>query len=71
MMTKIEQLRKTLNLTQKELAQKIGVSESAISAYESRRRSPCARILKNLSFLLNKIEPPLGLTIEDILMDYK
>ncbi len=42
---RLKQLRKTYNMTQKQLSQKINVSEIAIQNYESQRRKPAFDIL--------------------------
>ena len=46
---KIKELRKSLNLSQTELANKIGVSQRSISDFENGNRSPDARILIKLA----------------------
>ncbi len=45
---KIRALRKSENLTQSELASKLGVSPSAVGMYEQDRREPDSRILGKL-----------------------
>lgn len=50
---KIKELRKKQNLTQLELANKIGVVESAISLYESGKREPDISTLIKLADCLN------------------
>ena len=64
---KIKLKRKSLNLTQLELAQKVGLTESSISRYESGKIAtmPTSTVNKICSIL--KIEPSelLGLTPEN------
>lgn len=45
---KIRELRKSLGITQSELAKKLGVSPSTIGMYEQGRREPDNKILLNL-----------------------
>jgi transcriptional regulator with XRE-family HTH domain len=65
--TKIKQKRKSLNLTQLELAEKVGLTESSISRYESGKIStmPTSTVNKICSVL--HIEPSelLGLTTQN------
>ena len=56
----IKKYRKNSNLTQKQLAEKIGVTVVTIQNYENSRREP------NL-IALNKIATALGVTINDLL----
>lgn len=58
----IKKYRKNSNLTQKQLAEKIGVTVVTIQNYENSRREP------NL-ITLNKIADALGATINDLLND--
>lgn len=64
---KIKQRRKALNLTQLQLAEKIGLTESSISRYESGKIAtmPTSTVNKICSVL--HIEPSelLGLTVEN------
>ena len=45
----LRELRKQRGLTMKELGEKIGVSESTISLYETGRRSPSYEILLKIA----------------------
>lgn len=57
----IKNLRKQKNLTQSQLASKIGVNKSIISAYENQERLPSVAVLIKLSYEFNvSIEYPLG-----------
>ena len=49
---RIRQLRKKKNLTQKQLADKLNISEQALALYEQNRRRPNTDILKDLSNVL-------------------
>lgn len=51
--------RVNANLTQKEFAERCGVSESTVVAWESGRRSPNVK-------MLNKIEDALGVSLNFI-----
>ena len=55
----IKYIRKSKGLTQKELAEKIGVTDSAITKYEKGDREPNWKTL-------NKIAEALGVTINDL-----
>ena len=44
--TKIKELRETSGMTQTELAEKVGVSKSVISAYEKGIRNPSNKVLE-------------------------
>lgn len=46
---RIRQLRKKKNLTQKQLADKLNISEQALALYEQNRRRPNPDILKDLA----------------------
>jgi len=50
---KIKEARKKMNLTQEELARKVGVKLTAISNYENEKRKPRGEIAKKLSKILN------------------
>ncbi|EPY6469221.1 helix-turn-helix transcriptional regulator [Clostridium sporogenes] len=53
-MSNIKQLRIKQNLTRKEFAKKIGISEVYIGYLETgRRKNPSARIVKKMSEILN------------------
>ncbi len=57
----IKNLRKQKNLTQTQLAAKIGVNKSIISAYENQERLPSVAVLIKLSYEFNvSIEYLLG-----------
>ena len=57
----IKTLRKQKNLTQSQLACKIGVNKSIISAYENQERLPSVAVLIKLSYEFNvSIEYLLG-----------
>ena len=66
-LTQLKKLRKKLNLTQKELADKSGVSQSLIAKIESNKIDPsynkAKKIFETLSFLNQKTE----LTAKDIM----
>lgn len=48
-MNRIKELRQTLNLTQKELAEKVGFNQTAIGKYERNELEPNLETLKKLS----------------------
>lgn len=50
---RLKELRKSLNLTQKELAEKIGLSAITIRSYESGRRAPNSEALVKLEEFFN------------------
>lgn len=50
---KIKELRENRQMTQTELAQKINVSKSLISAYEKGIRTPSFKVLKDISSTFN------------------
>lgn len=50
---KLRELRKTINLTQKDAAKKLGVSERAYQHYEAGTREPNIETLIRLSAILN------------------
>lgn len=54
---KIRMLRKKFKMSQKELAQKAHISETALINYEKNRRIPPMDIIKNLCVALNNISP--------------
>lgn len=57
----IKNLRKQKNFTQSQLASKIGVNKSIISAYENQERLPSVAVLIKLSYEFNvSIEYLLG-----------
>lgn len=49
---RIFHLRKSLNLTQKELAKKAGITEATLSRYENNRRKPKAEVVKKIAEVL-------------------
>lgn len=60
---KIKDLRKSTNITQEELAEKIGVSRQAVTKWESDAGMPDVENLKNIATLFN-------ITVDELL-DYK
>lgn len=64
--SKIKQKRKSLNLTQLELAEKVGLTESSISRYESGKIATMPTSTVNKICLVLNIEPAelLGITPE-------
>lgn len=62
-MNRIKELRKSKGLTQAELAQKVGISEQAVSFYENDRRKPKIETWNRLADFFNVSVPFLqGLT---------
>lgn len=62
-MNRIQILRKENNLTQQDLAEKLGVSNKSISKYERGEREPDFNTLKKLSNIFNvSIDYILGVT---------
>lgn len=62
-MNRIKELRKSKGLTQAELAQKVGISEQAVSFYENDRRKPKIETWNKLAAFFNVSVPFLqGLT---------
>lgn len=53
----IRETRKAKGLTQKELGEKLGISESAVSKYESGKENPTAE-------LIQKVADALGVSLE-------
>ena len=51
--TSLKQLRQSAGMTQKELAEKIGVTKSVISYYELQERTPSPEILIKLASVFN------------------
>lgn len=49
----LRRLRAEKGLTQTELAKRIGVNKSIVSAYESQERMPSLNVLVRLSYVLN------------------
>ena len=52
-MSIVHQLRQQANVTQQELAQRAGTSQSTIAAYEAGTKSPTLRTLENLASVLD------------------
>ena len=52
-MNKIKLLREELNISQEELANKLGLSKGIISLYENEKRKPSFDILNKLSKIFN------------------
>ena len=50
----IKQARRTANISQKELAEKLGLSEKTISAYEKNRAIPPAPTLQKIATITNQ-----------------
>ena len=50
---KLKELRKNLNYTQNELAQKLNVSRSTIAAWETSSKNISEKNIKKLSVLMN------------------
>ena len=60
---KILNLRKKQNLSQKELAEKVGITEASLSRYENNLREPKAEIIAKISEILGcSTDYLLGLT---------
>lgn len=51
MANRIREIRKSRNMTMKQLGERIGVTESAVSQYETGKRQPDSAILLSLSCL--------------------
>ena len=52
-MNVVRQLRRQADVTQQQLAQRAGTSQSTIAAYEAGAKSPTLRTLENLASVLN------------------
>lgn len=50
---KIKELRKLNDITQQDLANKLGISFQALSNYENNRRTPNIELIKKLCVLFN------------------
>ena len=59
-MNRMRELRKERHLTMKELGQKVGMSESTISLYETGKHDPDLETL-------NRIADALGVTVDELL----
>lgn len=65
-MHRIRERRRSLNLTMKELAKMVGVSEGAISHYETGRREPDPDMLKKIAYVLGvSVDYLLGVDDQD------
>lgn len=53
---RIKLLRKNVNLTQQELAEKVGTTQNVITNYERGNRNPTGPVLKNICHALNANE---------------
>lgn len=53
MSKKIKSRMQDLNMSQKELAQKVGVAEATISGYIKNERTPCGEIIPKIAAALN------------------
>ena len=63
---RIKQLRKQKGLTQKEMAEAVGVGVSTIAMWESGKRTPSFKLLNDLSALFDKsIDYILGTSDDD------
>lgn len=53
---RIRKLRRTLDLTQQEFAQRIGATQNTLTGYETGRRSPSASVINNIckTFYINE-----------------
>ncbi|SHH06487.1 helix-turn-helix domain-containing protein [Tepidibacter thalassicus] len=69
---RLKQLRKSMKLTQKELAEKLGLSPGAIGLYEQNRRTPDIELLNKIAtyfdvtvdYLLGRTNNPTTVRIE-------
>lgn len=52
-MSKLKERREELRLTQKEIAEKIGIAESAYQKYEYSKREPCVSTALKIASALN------------------
>lgn len=52
-MNKIKEIRKLAKLTQKDVADRLGITQQAYAAYESNSRIPSAKILQKISAIFN------------------
>lgn len=50
---RLKSLRLELNMTQKEFAEKIGVTAAALSAYENNQKNPSIAVAKRISEKFN------------------
>ena len=63
---RIKQLRKQKGLTQKEMAEAVGVGVSTVAMWESGKRTPSFKLLNDLSDLFDKsIDYILGTSDDD------
>lgn len=56
MKDRIKKIRKSLNLTQREFAEKIGTSQNVLANYEIGRRNPSASVVNNICKTYNVSE---------------
>nr|WP_321316265.1 helix-turn-helix transcriptional regulator [uncultured Ligilactobacillus sp.] len=59
MKNRIKELRKSLNISQRELAKSIGISQQAIANYENGRRTPKVEIWEKIANFFNVSVPEL------------
>ena len=51
--SRLKEVRKTENITQKELAQMLDLNVNTISSYEAKRRNPSIKVLEEIADLFN------------------
>lgn len=61
--TRLKELRKQTGMTQKELADKLGVTKSVVSFYELRERAPSPEILVKLTSIFDVTSDYLWVSI--------
>ena len=67
---KLKHLRESKNITQKELAEKLGIVKSSVSAYEMDRTYPSISILREICTIFNvSADYMLGLTDDIVRQD--
>ena len=65
---KVKELRTSKNLTQEQLAKRLGITRAAISAYESGIRTPSYDLLSKIANIFNiTIDSLLGDTKSDVI----
>jgi len=67
----LEQIRRSIGLTKKDFAKQLDINESTYCTYELGVRTPSAHAIYLIMRFLKSYKPPLSVTIEDVLMDYK